>query len=183
MESFQGQFLIATPQLRDPNFFRTVVLLVQHDSNGALGLILNRPAEISIEKAWEQVSDKPCNREGFLYIGGPCEGVLMALHTHESASEVEVVPGLHFSAAAPNIEWLVEEGELPLRFFVGYSGWTAGQLESELEEGSWMLAPATADLAFSPDDELWSTIVRQINWSKTAATLNPKLIPPDPSVN
>src|SRR5205814_2997514 len=84
MKSLQGQLLIASPKLFDPNFFRSVVLLVQHTENGALGLILNHPLEMTIANAWEQVSEMPCEATGVLHQGGPCDGPLMVLHTEAS---------------------------------------------------------------------------------------------------
>src|SRR4051795_298785 len=97
MKSLQGQLLIAAPKLRDPNFFRSVVLLVQHDEQGSLGLVLNRPLEVSIRAAWKQLSSTSCEIDGNLYQGGPCEGCLMALHTDVEASDMEVTEGVQFS--------------------------------------------------------------------------------------
>src|SRR5687768_5273835 len=92
MKSLQGQLLIASPKLFDPNFFRSVVLLVQHTDAGALGLVLNRPLEMTINDAWGQVSETPCDATGFLHQGGPCEGPLMVLHTDSALPELPVIP-------------------------------------------------------------------------------------------
>src|SRR5581483_6683525 len=110
MKSYKGHLLVASPKLRDPNFFRAVVLLVQHDENGSLGLVLNRPMEVAVQAAWKQLSQSPCEIEGHLHHGGPCEGVLMALHTDMEASDLEIVGGVYFSTTKDAIEHLVARG-------------------------------------------------------------------------
>src|SRR5208282_6015778 len=92
MEVLQGRLLIASPRLVDPNFFRSIVLLVQHSEDGALGLILNRQLKISVRSAWAQISQSVCQADGFLYQGGPCDGPLMVLHTIEEFSQHQVLP-------------------------------------------------------------------------------------------
>src|SRR3712207_1277597 len=109
MQSLQGQFLVAAPKLRDPNFFKAVVLIVQHNDDGALGLIVNRPLDVTIEKAWEQVSELPCQAEGHLHQGGPCPGPLMVVHTDEFVSQIPVASDIHFSTEKDAIEKLVTQ--------------------------------------------------------------------------
>src|SRR5687768_8432333 len=104
MDSLQGQLLIAAPRLADPNFFHTVVLMVQHNDDGALGLVLNRPLTAAIQTVWQQVSESPCLIEGFLHQGGPCEGPLMVVHANADASDLEVMPGVYFSTNKDGIE-------------------------------------------------------------------------------
>jgi putative transcriptional regulator len=183
MESLKGQFLIASTHLRDPNFFRTVVLMVQHDKHGAMGLVLNRPTEMTIKDAWEQVSDSPCEREDRLYSGGPCEGVLAVVHTQSDASEIEVLPGIHFAATADNVSRLAMGGGATARFFVGYAGWAPGQLENEVNAGAWLSAPATQARIFEDGQNLWRSLIKEISWAAVAAGLNPKVVPTDPSMN
>jgi len=147
-QSLKGHLLVASPKLRDPNFFRAVILLVQHDEKGSLGLVLNRPMDVSIRSAWKKLSQTPCEIEGHLHQGGPCEGVLMALHTDLEASDLEVLDGVQFSTTKDAIEHLVSHGGSHVRLFVGYSGWSAGQLEGELAEGAWLTIPATSEQIF-----------------------------------
>src|SRR5437764_733950 len=97
MTSLQGQLLIASPKLLDPNFAQSVILMIQHNDEGALGLVLNRPLGMSVRSAWEQVSEIPCEIESPLLKGGPCEGPLMVVHTSAALSQVEVLPGVYFS--------------------------------------------------------------------------------------
>ncbi len=183
MESLQGHLLIAAPSLQDPNFFRTVVLLVQHNDQGALGVILNRPLEATIEEAWSQVSELPCNAEGSLYQGGPCPGPLMVLHSDASLSQVEVCPGVFFNTDKESIEQLVTQSNGPLKFFVNYAGWGAGQLEGEIEAGGWVTTPAGPTQVFTNDDHLWHAVLKLADRRSRLAGIDPNLIPDDPSVN
>ena len=183
METLQGHLLIASPNLRDPNFFRSVVLLVQHNDQGALGLVLNRPLETSIQEAWPQVSELPCNAEGVLHQGGPCPGPLMVLHTDPTVSQIEVLDGLHFNTDKESIEQLVTQTAGPLRFFINYAGWGPGQLEGEIEAGGWVTTAAANEQVFGDDKELWTMALRLADRRTRLAGVDPKLIPDDPSLN
>ncbi len=181
MKSLQGQLLIASPQLADPNFARTVVLMVQHGHEGALGLVLNRPLELTVRQACEQVMEEEvCAIEAFLHQGGPCEGPLMVVHGQELASEVEVAPGLFFTTERDKIEWLMKTVDITAKFFVGYAGWGAGQLEAEMETSSWLTIAATHQRVFEPVDEQWARLMREVTVGRW---IDPKHIPDDPSVN
>jgi putative transcriptional regulator len=184
MKSLKGHFLIAAPQLLDPNFFRTVVLLVQHNEEGALGLILNRPTETSIQDAWKQIDDEdPCDLEGFVHQGGPCDGPLMLVHDNPAFSDIEVMPGIYFTTDRETIHQLVAANKGRVRFFVNYAGWTPGQLEGELEEGGWLTAPADDVSIFEAGEHLWTKAIKEVSFQTLFAGIDPKLIPPDPSVN
>ena len=110
-----------------------------------LGLVLNRPLTAAIQTVWKQVSETPCLVEGFVHQGGPCEGPLMVVHGDSEASDLQVMPGVHFTTNKDSIEHLVETGNTQTKFFIGYAGWGPGQLENELESASWLTVPATAD--------------------------------------
>lgn len=183
MNSLQGHLLIASPKLHDPNFFKTVVLLVQHNDQGALGVVLNRPLEMTIEEAWGQVSVLPCNAEGPLHQGGPCPGPLMVIHTDPGASQLEVCSGIYFSTDKETIEQLVSRSAGPLKFFVNYAGWGPGQLEGEIEAGGWLATPAATEQVFRGDDELWPLALRLAGRRARLSGIDPRFIPEDPSVN
>jgi putative transcriptional regulator len=183
MNSLQGQLLIASPNLHDPNFFQSVVLLVQHNSEGALGVILNRPVETTIEEVWSQVSEVPCNAEGHIHQGGPCPGPLMVAHTDPTLSDLEVCSGVYFSTDKDSIEQLVSQCAGPLKFFSNYSGWGPGQLEGEIESGGWTSTAAGRDQVFRNDQDLWSVVLRLAGRRSRLGGVDPKLIPDDPSVN
>lgn len=185
MSSRQGQLLLATPSLEDPNFARTVTLIVEHTDDGALGLVLNRPTDITVLDALEQSeqADAACNHSGFLHQGGPCAGPLMVLHTREDKAGIAVGDGVYFSVDAEDVSWLLEHHDGPMRCFVGYAGWGAGQLEAETDVGSWIFARADAALVFEAGEGQWLEILRVISPGEAALIANPKLKPADPSLN
>ena len=186
MQSLKGQFLIAAGSLADPNFSRSVVLLLRHDAEGALGVVVNRPMDIAVRAACEQVLGFECDLDGPLHHGGPCEAVMMALYPVEldDDDDDDVVPGLRFTTDKDQIEQLLrdppETAAGVVKVIVGYSGWSAGQLEGEMETGSWLLVPATAARALGAAGPLWARLVAEANLSKF---IDPKWIPDDPSAN
>jgi putative transcriptional regulator len=184
MKSLQGQLLVASPKLADPNFFHTVVLIVQHNEENALGLVLNRPLQTTVRAMWKEVAEgEECAVEGLLHQGGPCEGPLMVLHTDDEQAEMDAGGGIYFCTNRERIERLVHDASARMKFFVAYAGWTAGQLEAEMEEGSWLAVPATADAVFEGDEHLWSDLIRAISRAGISGMVDPKRIPDDPSVN
>jgi putative transcriptional regulator len=180
MESTQGKLLLASPKLVDPNFAQTVVLMVQHNEQGALGLVLNRPLRITVRQACEQSLGEACDVEGLLHQGGPCEGPLMVLHANEMSKDADVLPGLFFTTEKSKIESLLKQQISSARYFVGYSGWTAGQLEAEMEMNSWVIADAQAAHVFEEPANLWAKLMRQ---RLLEPWIDPSQIPDDPSVN
>ena len=111
MESLEGQLLLASPQLLDPNFVRTVVLLVEHNDMGALGLVINRPTGKTVQELWKQVGESPCESQQPVHLGGPVSGPLMAIHTADGLAEMEVVEGVFFAAKKQNLDELVRRDE------------------------------------------------------------------------
>ncbi len=153
MDSTQGKLLLASPRLADPNFARSVVLMIQHNDQGALGLILNRPLQISVRQACEQSLGEPCEVDGLLHQGGPCEGPLMVLHGNEMVKDADVLPGVFFTTEKSKIESLLKNQLAVARYFVGYAGWSPGQLEAEMEMESWIVADAAAGARVRGPDE------------------------------
>jgi putative transcriptional regulator len=183
MKSLEAQLLVASTDLQDPNFFRTVVLIFRHSEDGAAGVVLNRRMTATVQEVWRQVSETPCECTASLYLGGPVEGPLMVVHGDESKSEMTVLPGVYLTTGREAVEQLVLDDRPPLRFFVGYAGWGAGQLERELGEGAWRVAPATVEHVFGPEDELWHRLTKQITAAAFLSALNIKHSPTDPSMN
>lgn len=183
MAYLQGKLLIASPGMMDPNFARSVVLLVQHDENGALGLVLNRPLQATVADAVGSVSDAAKSSTLPLHRGGPCGEMIMVLHRSSMASQMQVEGQLHFSSERDHIEWLLEHGCDPLKFFLGYAGWSPGQLEAEMPEGAWLVAEAEEADIFGQTPELWQQIMRRISRTMLLKYVPEKLIPEDPSVN
>lgn len=185
MSSLAGFFLVAAPRLPDPNFLRSVVLMIQHSEEGAFGLVLNRPSNVRLVDVWEEATGQPCASRRPIYVGGPVEGPPMALHGRVDCGEQEVVPGVYFSADLDHLQQLLGgegDGE-SYRVFSGYSGWAPEQLEGELEAGGWMTIPATAELIFADDDELWKHISELIGLDILTSTLGMPHMPTDASLN
>lgn len=185
MTSLQAHLLIATPELAEP-FTRSVVLLVRHNEEGALGLILNRRTGAQLQENWSKLSDTTCRREAPIFLGGPCEGPLAALHTQEFLLDMEVMPGLYFSAGKEKLETLASQeadASGDVKFFAGYSGWAAGQLENEIARGSWSVMPAKPEHVFWHEDELWKRSTRFVADAAWRNALGIKHTPPDLRVN
>lgn len=156
MNSLKGSFLIASPQLEDPNFCRSVVLIMEHNAEGAFGLIMNRPASASIRDFWEEIEHETAAVDGPIYLGGPVEGPIICIHNQEACTEGEIVPGVFVAMRRDHLQRLVTESGHELRIFVGYSGWGPNQLEGEMAAGGWLTLPATAPFVFSQDvSTLW----------------------------
>ncbi len=183
MTSLQAHLLIGSPELAEP-FTRSVVLLIRHSEDGALGLILNRRTDALLKEGWAKVSDVPCHRGDSIFLGGPCEGPLVALHSNEFLMEIEVLPGLYFCAGKEKLESLAAQQDgPPAKFFAGYAGWSAGQLEAEIARGSWSVMPASAEHVFQFEDDLWIRSRRHVADAAWRNTLKIKQTPQDPSLN
>ena len=183
MSSLQAHLLVASRSLLDPNFVRSVVFILQHSDQGALGVVLNRPVDKTIKQLWQELGNGQCQVEGAVRLGGPVPGPLMAVHTNQFFSELEIMPGIFFAARKDHLDSLVQHAGDPLRVFVGHSGWGPGQLESELDEGAWMTMPATVEHIFHDGRDLWEAAVRKIGEETLRSVTGLKRIPDDPSVN
>jgi putative transcriptional regulator len=184
MAFLEGQLLLASRRLLDPNFAHTVVLLIQHNPTGALGVVLNRPTSKTVQELWRQVGDTPCESRQPVHLGGPVSGPVMAVHTLDDLAEAQIVPGLYFAAKKPNLDELVRrDGDHRYKLFVGHAGWGPGQLENELAEGAWQTTPARLDDIFDDADDLWQRLLHAAEAGTLPAMLGIKHIPPDPSVN
>lgn len=184
MDSLQGHFLVASPHLPDPNFYRSVVLIIRHDEEGAYGVVLNRPTENTISEIWEMLSDETCNNQQRINLGGPVAGPLLAIHGHESYSEGLILPGVHMAQHKDLLAKIIEDDREPYRIFSGYSGWGPGQLEDELESGGWLTAVAGKSEIFEPDTaELWEQVSRDIGMGIMAPVLRGRALPPEPGLN
>jgi putative transcriptional regulator len=182
MQSLKGHFLVAAPNLGDPNFIRTVVLMIHHDEDGAFGVIVNRATNRSVKELWEHLTGRPCKASQPIHIGGPVSGPLMAVHTRPELGELEVIPGLFFSAAREKLEQLVET-EAPFRLFIGHSGWGKGQLERELREGAWLTLPATVEDVFSEESGLWRRLTYQVGRLIIRESLRLRQLPAQADLN
>lgn len=163
-KSLRGQLLLDGGKLRGSWFNRAVVLICQHDPEGAFGLVLNRPSPSTLGEAI--VADLPDGlREETLFLGGPVQSTALSfLRGDDFLPDANVIPGLSLDHS---LDDLMELGESfspsqRLRVFAGYSGWAPGQLEDEMRRGAWLLHPASVDVAFDDDPKrLWAALLRQ----------------------
>ncbi|HEY1067412.1 MAG TPA: YqgE/AlgH family protein [Pirellulales bacterium] len=184
MELAAGHLLVASTQLQDPNFTRTVVLMIRLDDDGAFGLILNRPTNTPFSEVWTQVGEGRCARTNPLHFGGPVEGPLFALHGDPLLSDVQIQPGLHFTTDPEHLKQLALGDQEPVKFIVGYAGWGAEQLRREIHEGSWLNGPAKLDHVFAPlDQDLWNRVNRELVQNAIFPALKINRLPDDPTVN
>jgi len=179
-ESLRGQLLIASPALIDPNFRRTVVLVVAHDEDGAVGVVLNRRTEAEVAEAVPELADL-VEPGDLVSIGGPVQTeAVVVLAEWEDVDEAGslVFEDVGLMGADADTEQ-VAAATRRVRVFAGYAGWEGGQLEAELDEPSWVLEPAGADDVFGDEPDLWATVLRRKGGVfKLVATM-----PEDPSLN
>ena len=184
MQSLRGNLLVASPHLPDPNFFRSVVLIVEHQDDGALGLVLNRVSARPLQEVWGSASSAPCVTDELLRIGGPVQSPLMTLHSHPGLEGQEIVPRVFFSSERQVLEALAGQTDYPFRMYSGYAGWGGGQLEGEMKIGGWLLTPATNQVIFEQDEQtLWQQIVNAIGTQITRDILRIRELPDDPRNN
>ena len=158
-ESLRGRFLIAASRLRDDNFYKTVILLLEHGEHGAMGLVINRPSSIRVSHALAGHFDLP-ETDDVVFGGGPVEpSALVILHddTAFEDSGPSVLPGLFVGGSPEAFEQVIREAaesgsmKHSFRVFSGYSGWGTGQLENEIDRGDWLTHPACRELVFHDD--------------------------------
>ncbi len=152
-------FLIASPQLRDPNFARTVVLVCQHDEDGALGIIINRDGPVSVGAVTEQLAlAAPRTADDATLWGGPVgQGTGFVIWKGRAPFDEGWNPGggVAVSASVDQLEQLVH-ADAEFHLALGYAGWGPGQLDHEIEEGSWLYADVDASIVFdAPMGERW----------------------------
>ena len=171
IEALKGRLLVASPTLVDPNFDRTVVLVLEHGDEGAVGLVLNRPTETVIDEPlpeWRPLAADP----PVVFSGGPVSqtaAIALALEPDGAIGTVDLT-------LDP-----VDVGDVEaVRVFAGYAGWGPGQLEGEIDEGAWVVVDAEPGDAMAADPEdMWTRVLRR--QGGTTAWL--AHCPPDPSLN
>ncbi len=160
-ETLTGQLLLASPALSDPNFSRTVVLVGVHSAEGAMGVVLNRPSELTVAEAVPQL-EPAIDLEQPVFIGGPVQPssiVFLAEFIDPAPAGLLVLPRIGFPAPETEVEELTRATARG-RVFAGYAGWGEGQLDAELEQGDWILDAAQPQDIFSEDpSELWSQVL------------------------
>jgi putative transcriptional regulator len=180
MDSARGQLLIAGPGLADPNFWRTVVLIVEHSDEGALGLVLNRPSETTVGEAVTEL-EPLLDMDDPLYVGGPVQpSALIVLAEFERPGEAALLAFDDIGVLANGAHEEPDLGVRRGRAFVGHSGWGPGQLDDEVERGDWILEPAQREDAFTAIPlELWEAVLTRKGGSYALVAR----MPTDPTLN
>ncbi len=163
METLRGQLLVAAPTLEDPNFARTVVIVGEHNEDGALGVVLNRPSETEVAEAVPDLADLVETGE-IVHVGGPVQtsAVLVLAQFSEPDQAHQLVVGDVGFLAVDEEDDRVATAVCRARVFAGYAGWGPGQLEAELAREDWIVEPATGEDVFSDDPEtLWSRVLER----------------------
>lgn len=188
MEGIAGKLLVASPSLQSPVFFRTVIAMLEHNEDGALGVVINRPGDASLMEVLPPVADI-ASAPAVLFSGGPVEpNVAIALGV---VNQRVMNGGIESEAWRPVVGPLVtvdldyDPAHLAaslrdLRVFAGYAGWSGGQLEDEIADGSWFVVDRMAGDAFAGlPDRLWSAVLRRQSWPLCAVAS----FPIDPTMN
>lgn len=179
----RGDLLISEPYLPDPNFERTVVFLCEHDENGTFGFVLNNKAHVELNELVDEVGNYPAK----LFVGGPVEhDTLHFVHREVSLapSSREVVPGVFWGGDFNRLTEMMNTREIStedLRFFIGYSGWAAGQLMDEIKAKSWIVLKGTKpEMIFDWDNQdLWKACLNTMGGKYRLMSNYPK----DPRMN
>jgi putative transcriptional regulator len=182
MESLRGKLLLASPTMADPNFARSVVLIAEHTEEGAMGLVLNRPAMTTVGDAVPDLAWLT-EEEAQVYVGGPVAEtavIVLAEFDRPDVAGALVEGDLGFIGADADDPAALDGAVRRARVFAGHAGWGPGQLEDELAEDAWIVEPPRREEVFTDEpDELWAAVLRRKG--RRYALLS--TMPPDPSLN
>ncbi|MBE9534083.1 MAG: YqgE/AlgH family protein [Proteobacteria bacterium] len=166
MELSKGKFLVASKQLRDPQFFETVVLLIQYNTQGAMGLVINRPTTVKLSKVLPEIEGLQ-KRSDTIYLGGPvAKNQLMLLIRTNSPPEGSrlVFKDIYLSSSQTIIEKMIDNPDTPEKFrvYAGYAGWAPGQLDQEVSRGGWHILQADEESVFDKTPlKIWPELIRR----------------------
>jgi putative transcriptional regulator len=162
----KGKFLVASRQIRDPRFKETVILLIQHDINGTVGLIVNRPTTVRLSDFVPEIKERTGD-EHFTYIGGPVgmNQVLLLIRLQDKSEGSQwIFDDVYVSASKTVLENLIKnpDGKTKFRVYAGYAGWIGGQLEQEILRGDWQVVRADTETIFKkPSERVWPDLIRE----------------------
>ena len=164
---FQPSLLLSMPQMQDPNFARTVVLLCEYGPDGAFGLVINRPTEMPAGDLVRLQPPVSSANDLRLYIGGPVQperGWILTAERPQIAEYRTIREGLHLSSSPDLLRSVLEQRPAPrARVIAGYAGWGPGQLDDELAQSAWLIGDVELDLIFDVDaTSMWDTAIRRL---------------------
>lgn len=165
IEVQKGRLLLSEPYLADPNFERTVILLTEHNEEGSVGFILNKPSESHVS----EVMDDLKGLDAQIYIGGPVQqDTLHFIHKHGDLEDaIELENGIYWGGNFEQLLTLIDSQKLSLtgiKFFLGYSGWSPDQLQAELKLNSWIVSDRVSqELIFETlPDQMWKRALQEL---------------------
>jgi putative transcriptional regulator len=184
MQTLKGHLLIATPQLQSPIFTRSVILMIEQNDDGALGVILNQQISTTMTDLAGKVFVEDFEWDKPISLGGPVASSLMVLHTDESLADEEIIPGVYVTTDGSKVQELIEQRSEPSLVVANHSGWGPGQLDHEIRRDSWLTLPAMIDHVFwTGEKELWKVVINQVNFQKLTELVGVHELPSDPSLN
>jgi putative transcriptional regulator len=158
-------FLIAVPQMDDPNFSRSVVLLVEHNETGAMGIVCNRPSDVALADIGREHGLTVPDAAGPAFIGGPVarERGFLVHRRADVGDSVELEDGVFLSVSTEILKILLAGDPAEYRLCLGYAGWGPGQLEREMVAGGWINSSITQKRIFeTPVDKIWDAVIRDL---------------------
>ncbi len=177
----RGMFLIASRELADPNFSESVVLLLEYDAQGALGLIVNRPTQVALTDLLPDI-DELKERQDVVYVGGPVSKnriVLLMRSSEHPRGAGRVFADTYVSSSMDTLKHAVELSREGGSFhaYVGYAGWGPGQLDNEVSRGDWHISPAEEAIVFDrAADQIWPELIKKSSGRWVQAPARPVLV-------
>src|SRR5882757_9272848 len=161
----KGRILVSEPYLPDPNFERTIILLCEHNEDGSFGFVLNKMSEADVHEILNEIK----NYDGKVYIGGPVQqDTLHFIHRHPELDDaVEIAEGIFWGGNFEKLVLLLQTRQIgpeDVKFFIGYSGWSEGQLDEEMEADSWIVSDkVTEELIFETNPKImWQKVLKNM---------------------
>jgi putative transcriptional regulator len=166
-DSLAPSLLLSMPQMHDPNFTRTVVLLCEHNAEGAFGLVVNRPVVTTMKVVGADLPHDSTEHELEVWVGGPVEPERSWILLHDEQTDgraVRVCDGVFLSTSVELLTRILDRSaDARTRLVTGYAGWGPGQLDAELAASAWLSMDVAVDLLFdTPADEMWETAIRRL---------------------
>ncbi len=184
--SLAGVLLIAAPQVEDKLFGKSVCLVLEHRDEHSIGVVLNRPFTLDVKPLWEQLTQglsKTAQPPHHLNFGGPNSGPVVAIHDRESLAEGGNGSGIYLAAQVETLKKLALIPPEHYRLLVGHAAWKSGQLEQEIMDGIWYPLPASPDLVFVDDYDMWREAMRRVGGLVVQSVLGLKALPPSAHLN
>lgn len=156
-----GLVLVSTNQAKQSPLTGAVCLVLHHEKEGSMGLILNRELDHDLDSLWKVLKAPKGSSAGSVRFGGPFSGPILALHCDEQLAEALAGAGVYVAAHLDKLQQLASAPSAQVRFVIGQLQWSPGELEQEIAQGHWLPMPATPELVFAPEDEMWGRGMRE----------------------